>query len=423
MKKSISIIFLFIGLIVNAQWDGTYNTKFGVVKLIQEAGNSSNSHQQIVYGDYGQNGTMIGKVLNQGRELHGTFHNGSQSGSFIWRKVGVGDPINIRNFSGFWGYGTQNNDYSNNEEHKWNGEQTQRIRPTDINNAIWSGKWNTNFGELIFEQVGTKVTGKYLYNGRVSEIDANYNKHSKILVGTYVENGKTVYFQFNLNNDGNSYSGKWGMTSAMSDPRPWNGTKTVKTNKSVGSSSSNTTNQNTSSTTTTQSALSQNSHSTNTASETMLTLSFDSLKSDGDIYGLWGVKLYRVTPNSRTLVSSFGNKSELVFNEKRESSKIIKSKFIEFSGPQHSRQFILKNSDLQNPNVKFELEVIVDPISKSAIMIDRDIKYGRKKEVYEINHVDYAKIFREIKCKHQKTGQIIPDWATFKLTIDRRPHL
>lgn len=412
MKKSISIIILFFGFIVNAQWDGTYNTKFGVVKLIQEAGNSSNNHQQIVYGDYGQNGTMIGKVLNQGRELHGTFHNGSQSGSFIWRKVGVGDPINIKNFSGFWGYGTQNNDYSNNEEHKWNGEQTQRIRPTDINNAIWSGKWNTNFGELIFEQVGTKVTGKYLYNGRVSEIDANYNKHSKILVGTYVENDKTVYFQFNLNNDGNSYSGKWGMTSAMSDPRPWSGNKVVKSNKPQG----NTT------TTNTASQTNSSSSSTTTSNQnTKVKVWFKHLSSsEGDVYGIWGVKLFKVTQNNRVLVNSFGNKNDVVYNADRNSSRVIKPKSHQFSNsPDNFREYIISNAELNNPNIKFEIEIITHPKSKKTVGSDLD--YGRQKKIIELKNLPNSS---DQTISNQVQGSTVfgTGLATYTVTILKSLH-
>lgn len=388
MKRLICSLILLIGFFINAQWDGTYNTKFGTVKLIQEAGNSNNNFEQIVYGDYGQNGTMIGKVRNQGRELHGTFHNGNQSGSFIWRKVGVGNPINIKNFSGFWGFGTQNNDYSSNEEHKWNGKQTISIRPNDLNNAIWSGRWNTNFGELMFEQVGTKVTGKYYYNSRVSNIDANYNKFSKTLVGSYVENGKTVYFQFNLNNDANSYVGKWGMTSVMNDPRPWNGTKAIKSN---AVSNNNTANSNAS--TVPQNLTNNNTQSqTNNNGKTKLTVSFDKIKTDiGTVafYGIWGIKVFRLTNNTRIIVSSFGNKNDLVYNQLRNSSRVIIADDTNLN-LEHKREYILDNRDLENPNVKFEIEVIIDPKSKYN-KESEDVHYGRKKAVFEIDKLDLIK--------------------------------
>lgn len=420
MKKSICYIVLLFGFTINAQWDGTYNTKFGVVKLVQEAGNSYNNFEQTVYGDYGQNGTMIGKVLDRGREIRGTFHNGSQSGSFIWRKVGVENPINIKNIAGYWGYGTQTNDYSNNEDHKWNGEQTISIRPNDLNNAIWSGRWNTNFGELMFEQVGTIVTGKYYYNSKVSNIDANYNKFSKILVGSYVENGKTVYFQFNLNEDANSYVGKWGMTSVMNDPRPWNGTKAIKSNAVARNNAANSNNS-----TVSQNIINNNTQSqTNNSGKTKLTVSFDRIKTDlgtDAFYGIWGIKVFRLTNNTRTIVSSFGNKSDMVYNQTRNSSRVIIADDTNLS-LEHKREYILDNRDLENPNVKFEVEVVIDPKSKSH-KESEDVHYGRKKAVFEIDKLDLIKKQESLyfRVLSPVNAQIFKG-VTFYFTIEKSLH-
>lgn len=421
MKSIVTSIILLIVATTQAQWEGTFTTKFGTVKLVQEQGSHNNGFETLVYGDYGQNGTIIGTSQNNGRELHGSFHNGSQSGKFVWIKSGLGsNPVTINPFTGNWGYGTQNNLHSSNPDHAWTGNRTTTSKPNDLVNNLWSGKWNTNFGELILEQVGTKVNGKYFHGNKVSIIDANFNKYSKILVGTFTENNKKGYFQFNLNGDGNSFSGKWGWTSLMNESSPWNGTKIVKTNKATGTTTTNTTQTNTATTQNTATTT-QNNTNTATSQQTKVKVWFKQLSSsDGDVYGIWGVKLFKVTQNSRVIVNSFGNKNDVVYNFNRNSSRVIKAKSHQFSNsPDNFREYIISNAELNNPNIKFEIEIIAHPKSKKTVGSDLD--YGRQKKVIELKNLPNNSD-QLVDCGVQGSTIFGTGLATFTVAISKTPH-
>lgn len=380
MRKILTFIFISCSLMTYSQWDGTFNTKYGTIKLIQEPGTKNNDYQTIIYGDYGDNGTIIAKINGSTKEIAGTFHNGRDIGSFIWRNTALGNnPSTLTNFSGNWGFGTQNNNNSGNPDHIWTGTKTNTLRPTDLKNAVWTGVWNTGFGEVILEQIGTKVTGKYYHNNKIGSMDANYNIHSKVLTGTYVENGRSGSFQFNMSADGNSFTGKWGWGTVMNEPSPWNGTKKIKTNRPIGNTTANSSSQ-----TQTNTPTNQSSSTSTTGQQTKVKVWFKNLtSSEGDVYGIWGVKLFKVTQNSRVLVNSFGNKSDMIFNADRNSSKVIKQKSYQFpNSPEHFREYIISNAELNNPNIKFEIEIIVHPKSKKTVGSDMD--YGRQRSVYDV---------------------------------------
>lgn len=423
MRKILTFIFISCSLMTYSQWDGTFNTKYGTIKLIQEPGTKNNDYQTIIYGDYGDNGTIIAKINGSTKEIAGTFHNGRDIGSFIWRNTALGNnPSTLTNFSGNWGFGTQNNNNSGNPDHIWTGTKTNTLRPSDLKNAVWTGIWNTSFGEVILEQIGTKVTGKYYHNNKIGSMDANYNIHSKILTGTYLENGRSGSFQFNMSADGNSFTGKWGWGTVMNELSPWDGTKKIKTNRSIGNSQANSSvNNSTNNIVINTNNLSQS----NTSERTKLTVSFDRIKTDlgtKDFYGIWGVKVFRLTNGSRTTVASFGNKSDVVYNQSRNSSRIILVDNTNL-GVEHKREYILDNRDLQNPNVKFEIEIIVDPKSKAHKASD-DIHYGRKKVVFEIDKIEHKKkqetlYFRVLNPVNAN----LFEGVTYYFTIETSTHL
>ena len=231
MKKIFLIIALALNFISNAQsfTEGVFNTTFGTINLTFEQG-IEYPNGGMVYGDYKGIGTITGATTNAGKELVGSFHNGAAEGKFIFfSPYGKQDFFDrgITSFTGNWGYSTDNK-YSTNPDYIW--KVTSKVGGKDaIKNVtnVWSGKWNTNHGYLILQQVGNKVSGKYK---DVGNINATYNSSTQKLTGTFTNGGKTGYIEFNF--EGNSFNGKWGWSTAMTEGK-WEGTKHLKTNKEV----------------------------------------------------------------------------------------------------------------------------------------------------------------------------------------------
>jgi hypothetical protein len=226
MKKIVLLICfltakLFFGQV---QPYGTYSTNWGDLKVVCETG-FEYPGGGIFYGDYKQTGTIVGYFGNNAKEIEGDFHNGADPGKFFFSAT----PNFIQGpskFFGNWGYQT-NNKYSQKSGEKWDGTKKNNSFPTDLKTNVWSGKWNTNHGYLILQQVGNKVTGKYK---TVGDVNATYNPQTQKLAGTFTNGGRTGYLELNF--EGNSFKGKWGWTAAMTEGK-WDGTKHLKTNKEV----------------------------------------------------------------------------------------------------------------------------------------------------------------------------------------------
>jgi len=108
MKNQYKLVFLCLFLSSNlfGQWQGTWNTSFGIVKL-QQKGNS-------VAGDYKEVGSIEGTIRNG--VLRGTFTNNGSKGSFEWTKNG-------ERFTGKWGWGSKTNMGA------WNGDRISKVKP------------------------------------------------------------------------------------------------------------------------------------------------------------------------------------------------------------------------------------------------------------------------------------------------------
>ena len=79
--------------------------------------------------------------------------------------------------------------------------------------------------------------------------------------------------------------------------------------------------------------------------------------NQGGIYGFFGAKLFKVTSSGRELVNSFGNAKSDFYNETENSNYILGSRnYIFPDSPSFFREYILNNSDLNNPIIKFEIE-------------------------------------------------------------------
>jgi len=101
---------LVLGLLFSgslfAQWQGTWKTNFGTVKLQQKGNN--------VAGDYRDIGSINGTISNG--VLSGTFTNNGSKGQFEWK-------INGERFTGKWGWNSQLTSGS------WNGNRTSKQKP------------------------------------------------------------------------------------------------------------------------------------------------------------------------------------------------------------------------------------------------------------------------------------------------------
>lgn len=375
MKKIILIFALVFSFNSNAQSfsDGVYNTNYGTINLTFEQG-FEYPNGGIVYGDYKGIGTITGSTANVGKEIVGNFHNGAAEGKFIFFSPSGKQHFfdsGITSFNGNWGYGTDNK-YSTNPDYIW--KVTSKAGGSDaVKNVtnVWSGKWNTTQGYIILQQVGNKVTGKY---HDVGNIDATYNPSTKKLTGTFTNNGKKGYLEYSF--EGNSFKGKWGWTTALSGGN-WDGTKHVKNNKVIVTS------------TTSTNALTTQS---NTATTKYTVSAVSILTGESNIYGFWGFKLFKVTQDGRVQVPNFGNKSSDVYNETENSSKIIKSSSYNFpNSPEFFREFIILNTDINNPNIKYELEVYVHAKNK---VLGTNTNYGYQKQIYRLDNIEFNKNIR-----------------------------
>jgi hypothetical protein len=369
MKKAILFFLAIIGLQTYAQSlsEGVYNTNYGTINLTFEVG-FDYPNGGMVYGDYKDNGTITGSTLNNGKEIAGSFHNGAAEGKFIFfsppGKQHFFDS-GISTFNGNWGYGTDNK-FSTNPNHIWNstGKKAGKEAIKNVTN-VWSGKWNTTDGNIILQQVGKKVTGTYKGIGTV---DATYNPQTKKLVGTFYNNNtkKTGHFEFNF--EGNSFKGKWGWNTSMTDGI-WDGTKNIKNNKELPKSTT------------------QTSSSTSNSGTTKYVVSAVSIDaSEGKIYGFFGCKLFKVTASGREQVQNFGNKSSDFYNTTENIENKLLSKRQAFSNsPEFYREFVLNNSDINSNGVKYELEIYSHMKAKRTGA--SNLNFGFKKEIFRLDQI------------------------------------
>lgn len=359
MKKIILIFALAFSFNSNAQSfsDGVYNTNYGTINLTFEQG-FEYPNGGIVYGDYKGIGTITGSTANVGKEIIGNFHNGAAEGKFIFFSPSGKQHFfdsGITSFNGNWGYGTDNK-YSTNPDYIW--KVTSKAGGSDaVKNVtnVWSGKWNTTQGYIILQQVGNKVTGKY---HDVGNIDATYNPSTKKLTGTFTNNGKKGYLEYSF--EGNSFKGKWGWTTALSGGN-WDGTKHVKNNKVITSSSTSTSNNQNS--TTIQQGLTSDANPSNNSKK--VTVKLLHLKEGNgvfnrfpDLYGIVSVDIIKVTQNSSESVNSFGNKSKYLLNSTEDYAfRHGNDGCAVPNSPQYTREYNISSQDWNDRNIKFEIRI------------------------------------------------------------------
>ncbi len=94
----------------------------------------------------------------------------------------------------------------------------------------WAGGWDTTFGPLVLEQTGDEVLGVYKYpNGQLITTGVlSGHLHGLHLDFTWEEReGGTAKGKgaFDINADGNSFTGRWGYAESARDGVEWIGTR------------------------------------------------------------------------------------------------------------------------------------------------------------------------------------------------------
>jgi len=186
MKKYLFVLFfLFLNNFLFAQEiSGIYETNFDELSITQ-SGNK-------VIGTYKyRNGRIEGSL--SGHTLTGRWFQSNGKGRFVFEF-----NADFSNFTGKWG--------NNNETpvNKWDGNLLTRSNNSRTEGI--SGVYKTNFNELTFAQIGSKVTGTYKYrNGR---IEGSLSGHT--LTGRWFQSNGKGRFVFEFNADFSSFTGKWG---------------------------------------------------------------------------------------------------------------------------------------------------------------------------------------------------------------------
>lgn len=352
MRKIILVFILSILGKANAQsyTDGIYTTTFGNISWTTETG-TDYPNGGMVYGDYKDKGTILGSFDNNGKEVVGSFHNGAAEGKFVFITPYGKENFfanGIKTFAGNWGY-SSNNKYSQNPDFEWKvtGKIGEKNGIKNITN-VWSGKWNTTDGAMYLMQIGNKITGTYK---GVGTVEATYNPSTRLLKGTFTNNNfnKTGYIEFYF--EGNTFKGKWGWNTNMTEGN-WDGTKHVKNNKELSKASTSNT------------LSSSTGTSSSTTSKYSIRIDFMSTASKiayvpgNEMYGFAGLRVFRVTSGGREEIKSFGNKNANFF-DRTENNSFPNSKgaYIFPETQEYLREFEIKNSDLNNPNVDVEVEI------------------------------------------------------------------
>ena len=327
MKKLVATVCILLccslSLMAQFGWTGTYNTDFGVLKLMEETG-SEYPDGGIVYGDYRDDGTISG--VPTFRDFNGAFHNASSKGFFSFKRNT--NSSNFTSYIGNWSYNTS-------LDQQWNGSKQNSSLPKDIKVAVWSGKWNTSQGYIILNQVGKVVTGKY---HTVGQINAVYDETTKTLKGTFTNNGNSGYLEYKI--VGNSFIGKWGWKSDLAGGN-WTGEKAYKTNYMPASAP-------------TASATPTVSDNKKPVKIKITAISVETLTHP---YGFAGFEITRITNTESTPIKSFADKTKYIFNTTENQSYPGSIKEFSATSPEFYRIYEITRADWDNPEVTFELKV------------------------------------------------------------------
>lgn len=379
------LILTFIYLPANAQeWQGQFQTKYGALRLVQELG-FEYPGGGMVYGDYGDKGTFVANFSNGPHRLDGYFHNGAASGKFLLEaSKGIGETYypTLFNFTGNYGYGENNNLYSTNADWQWTGKRNATSRPTGLKKAVWSGKWKTSFGDIILQQVGNKVTGKYKTNDR---IEAEYNPDTRILKGTFTNGSQTGKLEFKI--EGNKFTGKWGWGNNL-DQGAWTGEKFVKSNAEMAATNP-------------APAPAPVAYKKYRIQATDVVISESgqnifSADAPAELYGFAGFRVQRVTASKTENIASFGNQPVYYFDRQENNhvrvtynKNTAQYKYI-FPAGSASRDFLIPVNDLNLQNTDFYFTAVAH--FKEADPGTND-DFGKKEIRLSLKSIQLGKVY------------------------------
>lgn len=353
-------------------WQGTYQTTYGIVKLIEENGK--------VYGDYGDLGTIT--AITYQDQLHGIFHNGKQKGKFVWKKAGTGSlmfRLNSPGFAGYWQYDdlitlddlakNHGNFYnalvSSDPNLQWNGERSSKDASLPLRTAVWAGTWNTTYGVLQLEQVGMEVTGLYSDRGGIR---AAVDPKTGLLKGTFTNKENRGFLEFHLKQG--RFNGKWGWTPDMTEKDPWSGEKpktaVVLPEKPLPEV--------TNARPPTQEDEELKIQVTITRAHIQQAQGAHNFPG---LYGFAGVELKKVTRKESRGVSSFGNKSQYFFNLTSDQAMKTETLGIKYfaHSPVYERVFYISRQEWEDPETKFELRLFHHLKGEVSLRPNYDYKY------------------------------------------------
>lgn len=117
LKSAAIIATMITSSSAYAQWQGTWDTNYGDVKLHQA--------QTHVYGDYGKWGTIEGVVSKDRRTVRGVYrrNDDGSKGYFEWKLT------SIRGFSGRWASSQRSLPVWNSRGTGWTGTRTSSAKP------------------------------------------------------------------------------------------------------------------------------------------------------------------------------------------------------------------------------------------------------------------------------------------------------
>jgi len=188
----LTLVFFSNAFAKAQEWQGTWNTSFGEVRIVQE-GNK-------LYGDYKNVGTIEATV--SGNSANGVFTNGSNKGVFKWTKISNA-------FTGKWGWGTNvgtsnwTGTKRNNTKPKLTSSIASKLKSATPNASSWTGTWNTSYGELRLIEKDGKVFGDYKDVGYIEA-----SKKGNTITGIYTNENSNGLIQFTRS--GGTFQGKWG---------------------------------------------------------------------------------------------------------------------------------------------------------------------------------------------------------------------
>lgn len=377
--------FLSIICIIGARgqhWEGSYQTTYGVVKLVEENGK--------VYGDYGDRGTITAVTYQD--ELHGIFHNGEQKGRFVWKKAGTESlmfRLNSPGFSGYWQYddrikpddlaqnpGTFYNALvSSDPGLHWKGERSSKDPSLPLRTAIWAGTWNTTYGILQLDQVGEQVTGLYSDKGTIR---ATFDSKTGRLTGTFTNKENKGFLEFNLRQS--RFSGKWGWSSGMTEKVPWTGENTRATALLAGKPHPEVSN--------IQPEIPEDEVPEDKELKIRVVINKADIREGAQnfpgLYGFAGVEIKKVTRKESLAVASFGNKSPYFFN--LTSDQAMKTETVgtkHFAGsPVYERVFYIPRQEWEDPETGLEIRLFHH--LKGEVSLRPNYDYQKHSETFDL---------------------------------------